>query len=154
MSPQWCLCLYWRVFRQLVCSDDPRDWTEAFSVSCSASVLCSCPRVSVVGEGQACECSPPCTQLGRQRRGQANEENGGKPGCPVVGGAGAAAPSSSAQVDCPVISPDFDPRNLMPRSSNRPTEGQSKPLSTQRALSSIPIGAPRRRALLSLILLL
>ncbi len=60
------------------------------------------------------------------------------PGCPVVGGAGAVR-----EADCPVVTPDFDPRNFMPRASNDPATGQRAPLGQDRVASSIPIGARR-----------
>jgi hypothetical protein len=63
---------------------------------------------------------------------------GASPGCPVVGGAGAVR-----EADCPVVTPDFDPRNFMPRASNDPATGQRAPLGQDRVASSIPIGARR-----------
>ena len=41
---------------------------------------------------------------------------------------------------CPVISPAFNPRNLMSSPNNQPAPDQSKSLDTQRAASTIPIG--------------
>ena len=41
---------------------------------------------------------------------------------------------------CPVISPTFNPRNLVSSPNNQPAPDQSKSLDTQRAASTIPIG--------------
>ena len=53
-----------------------------------------------------------------------------------MGGSGAVR-----EADCPVVTPDFDPRNFMPRASNDPATGQRAPLGQERVASSIPIGA-------------
>ncbi|KAK9810244.1 hypothetical protein WJX72_007204 [[Myrmecia] bisecta] len=62
----------------------------------------------------------------------------GAGGCPV--GAGRGAEASSAE--CPVITPDFNPKNMMPQSPNNPSPGQAKALPKERVASSILIGAP------------
>lgn len=50
-------------------------------------------------------------------------------------------PGAVRDADCPVVTPDFNPRNFMPQASNDPATGQRAPLGRERAASSIPIGA-------------